>query len=208
LLGNYPDPAIAALVPPARLGETPMAAFGEYGQNGCFPHTNGPVEGGRRIGDDLRQRCSLLKGGIMGTLYDADILEWSEQQAALLRRHAESERANDGAIDWENVIDEVESVGREQLHAVESLLTVALAHMLKSQAWPVSREVPHWQAEARLFRRQARRRFSPSMRQKIDLAGLYADALAALPETIDDQAPLPVPDACPVTLDELLADAL
>ena len=27
----------------------------------------------------------------------------------------------------------------------------------------------------------------------------------ALPETIDEVAPLPVPEACPVTLDELLA---
>lgn len=142
----------------------------------------------------------------MGTLYDADILEWSEQQAALLRRHAAGERVNDAALDWPNIIEELESVGREQLHAVESLLTIALAHILKAEAWPVSREVPHWQAEARLFRRQARRRFTPSMRQRIDLAGLYADALAALPETIDGLAPLPVPDTCPVTLDELLAD--
>ena len=44
------------------------------------------------------------------------------------------------------------------------------------------------------------------MRQRIDLAGLYADALYALPETIDGQAPLPVPVECPVTLDEMLAD--
>jgi hypothetical protein len=34
----------------------------------------------------------------------------------------------------------------------------------------------------------------------------YADALAAIPDTIDGQAPLPVPDVCPVTLDELLSD--
>jgi hypothetical protein len=108
----------------------------------------------------------------MDSIYDRDILEWSEQQAALLRRHAESERANDGAIDWENVIDEVESVGREQLHAVESLLLQAMLHALKAQAWPESPEVAHWQAEARVFRAQARRRFVPSMRQRIDFAGI------------------------------------
>ena len=33
------------------------------------------------------------------------------------------------------------------------------------------------------------------MRQKIDVADLYADALAAMPETIDDQPPL---ENCPV----------
>jgi hypothetical protein len=44
------------------------------------------------------------------------------------------------------------------------------------------------------------------MRQKIDIADLYSDALASLPDTMDGQPPLPVPDVCPVTLDEMLAD--
>ena len=137
--------------------------------------------------------------------YDTDIVEWSEHQAELLRRLAAGERIND-QIDWENVIEEIESVGNEQRHAVESLLLQALLHRLKAEAWPLSREVPHWQSEARVFRAQARRRFAPSMRQRIGLAGLYADALRGLPETMDGQPPLPVPKACPVTLDELLSD--
>ena len=40
--------------------------------------------------------------------YDTDILDWSERQAALLRRLANGERVND-AVDWPNVIEEVES---------------------------------------------------------------------------------------------------
>ena len=56
----------------------------------------------------------------MTDLYEEDVLLWSEQQAALLRRLAAGERVNE-QIDWENVIDEVESVGSEQLHAVEIL---------------------------------------------------------------------------------------
>jgi hypothetical protein len=143
----------------------------------------------------------------MDSIYDRDIFEWSEQQAALLRRHAQGERANDGALDWPNIVEEIESVGREQLHAVESLLLQAMLHALKAQAWPESPEVAHWQAEARVFRAQARRRFVPSMRQRIDFAGIYTDALRGLPDTIDGQAALPVPATCPVTLDELLADA-
>lgn len=54
------------------------------------------------------------------------------------------------------------------------------------------------------FRRHARRRLVPSMRQKIDIASLYADALAALPESMDGQSPLPVQTAKRLTLDELL----
>lgn len=134
--------------------------------------------------------------------YDADILEWSEHQAALLRRAAAGERVN--GLDWPNIIDEVESVGREQLHAVEGLIAQALAHMLKAQAWPASREVPGWLAECRRFRDEAADRFTFSMRQRIDLARLYLRAQRYLPSMIDGQAPLPVSEDCPLTLDELL----
>jgi hypothetical protein len=139
--------------------------------------------------------------------YDTDILVWSERQAALLRRRAAGELVNDAELDWPNIAEEVESVGSEQLHAVESLLLQALLHDLKSLAWPESRDVPHWRAESRLFRAQAANRFAPSMRQRLDLARIYRQALRALPESIDEQPPLPVPPLCTATLDELLGDS-
>ncbi len=91
--------------------------------------------------------------------YDTDILIWSERQAELLRRHARGERANDGALDWPNIIEEIEDVGRSESRSVESLLVQALRHMLKAQAWPQSRDAPDRRADAVEFRRQARRRF-------------------------------------------------
>jgi len=141
----------------------------------------------------------------MGALYDADILEWSEHQARLLRQHVAGQPGNE-APDWANIIEEVERVGRSQLSAVQSLLVQALAHDLKAEAWPLSREVPHWRAAARGFRRDAARAYSPSMRQRIDMADLYADALYRLPESHDDQPPLPVPETCPAALDDLLGE--
>jgi hypothetical protein len=141
----------------------------------------------------------------MNDLYDADILTWSERQAELLRRVAAGESVNESP-DWPNIIEEIESVGNAQLHAVTSNLLLALIHMLKAEACPLSREVPHWQAEARVFRANATDRFAPSMRQRIDLARIYRRTVRGLPETIDGQSPLPVPEACPVTLDELLAE--
>jgi hypothetical protein len=138
--------------------------------------------------------------------YDTDILEWSERQSGLLRRRAAGELINEAELDWSHIAEEIEDVGSNRLHAVESLLVRALRHMLKAEAWPLSRDVPTWRADAIDFRRQARRRFVPSMRQKVDLASLYADALAAMPESMDGQPPLPVAQVCPVTLDELLGD--
>ena len=141
----------------------------------------------------------------MSDLYDADVLGWSERQARLLRDVAAGKLGNE-APDWANIIEEIESVGQSQVDAVESWWFQAFLHDLKAEAWPLSRDVPHWKGEARGFRAQARRKYRPSMRQKIDLAGLYADALSALPDTVDGQPPLPVPPVCPVTLDELLGE--
>ena len=135
----------------------------------------------------------------MGDMYDADVLEWSEHQAGLLRRLAAGGLSNE-APDWANIIEEVESVGRSQLNAVRSLLIRAMLHDLKAEAWPQSSEVPHWRAEARGFRRDAARTFTPSMRQRIDVAELYADALYRMPVTIDGHPPLAVADHCPATL--------
>ena len=138
--------------------------------------------------------------------YETDILEWSEHQGALLRRLANGELVNSAELDWPNIAEEVESVGRSQLSAVRSHLVQSLAHDLKAEAWPLSRDVPHWRTEARRHRFEAAEAFAPSMRQRIDLAKLYRQAIKLLPETIDGQPPLPIPEQCPVTLDELLGD--
>ena len=142
----------------------------------------------------------------MSELYDTDILIWSEHQSQLLRRLASGELVND-QVDWAHVVEEIESVGNEQLHAVTSLLVQALVHMLKAEAWPLSREVPHWRAEARGHRDDARAASTQSMaqREELEIAELYGRALYRMPEMIDGVPPLPVPQACPVTLDELLA---
>jgi hypothetical protein len=142
----------------------------------------------------------------MTDLYEDDILLWSERQADLLRRHFVGERINSAELDWPNIIEEIESVGNEQLRAVNYNLSQALIHMLKAKAWPSSRDVPHWEADARAFRANAADRFAPSMRRRIDLAKVYRRALRGLPDTIDGQPPLGVPDACSMTLDDLLAE--
>ena len=138
-------------------------------------------------------------------LYDTDILLWSERQADLLRRHAAGERVNDASIDWPNIVEEIEDVGRSELHSVELLLVQALRHMLKAEAWPLHRDAENWRADAIDFRQQAQRRFAESMRQKIDMERLHRHARRALPEKMDGLPPLPIQAEMP-TLDELLAE--
>ena len=137
------------------------------------------------------------------SLYETDFYGWTREQAEVLRgmRH---HAGLPNSLDLENVIEEIESVGRSQVAAVRSLLTQALLHDLKAEAWPLSRDVSHWRGEARRFRVDAADSFTPSMRQLIDVETLYRRALYIMPERMDDQLPLPVPATCPVTLDELL----
>jgi hypothetical protein len=137
------------------------------------------------------------------SLYETDILTWSERQADLLRRLASGERLNE-TIDWENVIEEVESVGRSELHGCESLLLQALIHLLKLHLAPRSRSASHWRGEIVTFLTDARRYFSPSMRQRIDLAALYASALYRLQAEARGKRDPRIPAACPFDLDDLL----
>src|SRR6266705_578176 len=50
--------------------------------------------------------------------YDADILAWSEQQAAVLRDLARSRHDLPNELDLENVAEEIECVGRSEFDAV------------------------------------------------------------------------------------------
>ena len=133
---------------------------------------------------------------------------WVERQAGLLRRLEHGERVNE-TIDWPNLIEEVEDLGRSELNAFEGLVLQALIHLLKIEAWPASAARRHWKAEAVVFLAGARRRFTPSMRQKIDLAALYRDALRVVRIDNDDSGvPAVLSETCGVTLDQLLAEDL
>ncbi len=138
-------------------------------------------------------------------LYDQDVLIWSDQQADLLRRLAAGERVND-AVDWTNVIEEVQDVGQSQLRSCRGLLRQAMLHLLKLHAWPTSRSVGHWGDEVDAFLSAAEDHFTPSMRQHLGVAGLYAKALRSARRANDQSGAARIlPDACPFMLDALLA---
>lgn len=57
--------------------------------------------------------------------YEQDFYGWTQEQAALLR----AGRLND--LDIENLIEEIETMGRSEKRELESRLTVLLLHLLK-----------------------------------------------------------------------------
>lgn len=65
-------------------------------------------------------------------LHDTDFYAWTQEQAARLRRAA-AERVN-ADVDWENIAEEIESMGRSDKREIESRLEELLLHLAKL-AW-------------------------------------------------------------------------
>lgn len=70
--------------------------------------------------------------------YEQDFYAWTQEQAAALRAEAAS-RSN-APVDWENLAEEVESMGRSERDKIESRLEVLLIHLLKWLYCPELRE--------------------------------------------------------------------
>lgn len=137
--------------------------------------------------------------------YDTDIVTWSATQAALLRRVAEGARIND-RVDWDNIIEEIETVGRSETDGVISLLTNAMTHKLMQIGWPNHEAARHWQHEVRVFLADAADKHRASMRVNMDKAFRLA-VLKAEAHMVDAGPPAPpLPEACPWTLAELLSE--
>lgn len=63
-------------------------------------------------------------------LYEQDYYLWLETQGNQIRS------GNFDALDWENLLEELESLGRSEKNALKSRLTVLLLHLLKYQYQP------------------------------------------------------------------------
>lgn len=66
---------------------------------------------------------------VMADRYTQDFVRWTEEQASALRRAARS-----GAnlpVDWENVAEEIESLGISQRHELRSRIALVIEHLLK-----------------------------------------------------------------------------
>jgi hypothetical protein len=81
-------------------------------------------------------------------LYEQDYPAWLEETAKQLRQ-----RQTD-VLDWEHLGEEIEALGNEQRHKVDSYLLQLLIHLLLYQYWPEERErcAKGWQDEIGNFR--------------------------------------------------------
>jgi hypothetical protein len=142
----------------------------------------------------------------MNDRYDDDILQWTERQAALLRRRAAGELANDADLDWLNLAEEIESVGASQKREVRSRLMRIIQHLLKWH-YQRKRRSPSWKATLYVQRRDLLVLFedSPSLRPFAEsvLSSAFANGRqAAELET----GLLEITDVCPWTLEQIVSN--
>lgn len=84
------------------------------------------------------------------------------------------------SVDWDNLIEEIEDMGKSQKRAVESLLMRLTEHLLKLMYWEAEKErnKRHWQSEVVNFRVLLRKRLQESPSLKVNLAEMYVEILS------------------------------
>jgi hypothetical protein len=135
-------------------------------------------------------------------LYEADYYLWVERTVAQLKTQDFTH------LDLENLIEEVDSLGRSEKHAIASYLTRLCEHLLKIQYWQTERQncFRGWKLEVRNFRLQIQevldaspslkpflntiftRQYQNGRKLFLDVSGLEGELIPPAPEFTLEQA--------------------
>jgi hypothetical protein len=119
-------------------------------------------------------------------LYETDYNQWVNETVQQLR-----ERQFDG-VDWDNLIEEIEDMGKSQKRALESFLTRLVEHLLKLSYWESEKERNgnHWKSEIVNFRYQVHKRLKESPSLRPELESIYAEIFPVAIKSVSQLFPL------------------
>ncbi|MGB2926189.1 MAG: DUF29 domain-containing protein [Limnothrix sp.] len=133
-------------------------------------------------------------------LYDEDYNVWLESTIQRIKS------SDFSAVDWENLIEELEDMGRSEKRAIYSNLKILLLHLLKYRHQQEKRS-KSWLSSIREHRQRLYRAFkeSPSLKKYFEsvVAESYEDARGLA----SDETGLEIndfPEQCPFSLEEIL----
>ncbi|NJL38014.1 MAG: DUF29 domain-containing protein [Leptolyngbyaceae cyanobacterium RM2_2_4] len=138
----------------------------------------------------------------MKNLYESDFYAWTKEQAELLKNKTWEQ------IDLPNLIEEIESLGRQERQELRNRLGVLLGHLLKWQYQPSNRG-NSWLSTIREQRTRTRLVLSdnpslkPYISEAIEVAYRLAQDLAVRETEIDYDA---FPSECPYTVEQILEE--
>lgn len=133
-------------------------------------------------------------------LYETDFLGWTVQQAEFLRQGCF------GQLDLANLIEELESLGKQQRQELRNRLTVLIGHLLKWDYQPEKR-TKSWFVTIRNQRREIHilLKENPSLKpfipEALQLGFLSGLDLAVTETSLRDQD---LPPDCPYTWEQIL----
>jgi Domain of unknown function DUF29 len=132
--------------------------------------------------------------------YDSDVFEWTKEQADALRRRAANE------LDWDNLAEEIESLGRGDRRQIKSRLEILILHLLK---WKYQ---PEWRCGSwRGLILGVRHRLEDLLEESPTLRPLPAECLPkayarARRKALAETGLYRLPEACPWTIEQILTE--
>jgi Domain of unknown function DUF29 len=136
------------------------------------------------------------------TLYEQDFYAWTQRQVELLQAGRWNE------LDIENLIEEIESLGKQQRQELRNCLGVLLGHLLKWRYQPEARS-RSWTATIREQRRRIQEHVqdNPSLKSYLPEAITcgYQDGL----DLVERETPIEMetlPQTCPFSLSEIFEE--
>jgi hypothetical protein len=115
----------------------------------------------------------------MGDLYDTDFVTWTRRQSDLLRRRASGELVNEADMDWPNVAEEIEALGKNEERELASKLGTIIEHLWKLEASPAVDPRAGWRATIRRERTAIHRLLKGAPSLRLTVAGVMAEELSA-----------------------------
>ena len=133
-------------------------------------------------------------------LYDSDFYAWTQAQAALLRDRQTP------ALDYDNLAEEIESLGKNQHRELASRLDMLVLHLLTWRYQPAEHSGSR-RSMIRTQRRELRRLLEQNPGLRPLVAGSIADGYADARLDANDATDLPLatfPETCPWTAEQVL----
>ncbi len=133
-------------------------------------------------------------------LYDYDYNFWIE---AIKKKIKEKDYEN---MDWDNLIEEIDDMGKSQRRSLESYLERLIAHVLKLRYWTAEKEnnSKHWKVEIINFRRRIKR----LLKQNPSFNSLLVEIYPEIFQDVVDawKIEFDIPDAIYIALEEILEE--
>jgi len=136
------------------------------------------------------------------SLYETDFYGWTQEQARLIRSGTLS------ALDMENILEEIEAMGRSERRSLRSRLAVLLMHLLKWQHQPDQRS-KSWASTIKVQRFSIGKLLqeNPGLKSSLDAIVVEAWEYALLDAEVETGIEsAQFPSTCPWTSTQIMDD--